>query len=126
MLSEGVGEDHIIEIAFDAFENKKYRDPDVLYPFLKEQIKDDAMYYVLLDEVHMYSLSFVEFMSVYQGTKQDGDIIYQIFGKYMQGMDIFLKMKICKIILWDRYGILLKMYPKVYWKLHQKFTKQDV
>ena len=33
LLSEGVGEDHIIEIAFDAFENKKYRDPDVLYPY---------------------------------------------------------------------------------------------
>ena len=51
LLSEGVAEDHIIEIAFDAFENKKYRDPDVLYPYLKEQIKDDAMYYVLLHEV---------------------------------------------------------------------------
>ena len=44
LLSEGVEEDHIIEIAFDAFENKKYRDPDVLYPYLKEQIKDDTMY----------------------------------------------------------------------------------
>lgn len=43
LLSEGVDEDHIIEIAFDAFENKKYRDPDVLYPYLKEQIKDDAI-----------------------------------------------------------------------------------
>lgn len=55
LLSEGVDEDHIIEIAFDAFENKKYRDPDVLYPYLKEQIKDDAMYYVLLDEVQLLS-----------------------------------------------------------------------
>ena len=126
LLSEGVGEDHIIEIAFDAFENKKYRDPDVLYPFLKEQIKDDAMYYVLLDEVqllgefeailnslirmknvdvyvtgsnarflskdvitefrgrgdevHMYPLSFAEFMSVYQGTKQDGWNEYMLYG----------------------------------------------
>ena len=46
-------ENHIIEIAFDAFENKKYRDPDVLYPYLKKQIKDDAMYYILLDEVQL-------------------------------------------------------------------------
>ena len=53
LLSEGVAEDHIIEIAFDAFENRKYRDPDVLYPYLKEQIKDDAMYYVLLDEIQL-------------------------------------------------------------------------
>ena len=126
LLSEGVAEDHIIEIAFDAFENKKYRDPDVLYPYLKEQIKDDAMYYVLLDEiqllgefesilnslirmknvdvyvtgsnarflskdvitefrgrgdeVHMHPLSFAEFMSVYQGTKQDGWNEYMLYG----------------------------------------------
>ena len=126
LLSEGVGEDHIIEIAFDAFENKKYRDPDVLYPYLKEQIKDDTMYYVLLDEVqllgefesilnslirmknvdvyvtgsnarflskdvitefrgrgdevHMYPLNFAEFMSVYQGTKQDGWNEYMLYG----------------------------------------------
>ena len=126
LLSEGVGEDHIIEIAFDAFENKKYRDPDVLYPYLKEQIKDDTMYYVLLDEVqllgefesilnslirmknvdvyvtgsnarflskdvitefrgrgdevHMYPLSFAEFMSIYQGTKQEGWNEYMLYG----------------------------------------------
>lgn len=126
LLSEGVEADHIIEIAFDAFENKKYRDPDVLYPYLKEQIKDDAMYYVLLDEVrllrefeailnslirmknvdvyvtgsnarflskdvitefrgrgdevHMYPLSFAEFISVYQGTKQDGWNEYMLYG----------------------------------------------
>lgn len=126
LLSNGIDEDHIIEIAFDAFENKKYRDPDVLYPYLKEQIKDDAMYYVLLDEVqllgefesilnslirmknvdvyvtgsnarflskdvitefrgrgdevHMYPLSFAEFMSVYSGTKQDGWNEYMLYG----------------------------------------------
>lgn len=44
---------HIIEIAFDSFENKKFRDPDVLYPYMKEQIQDEDMYYVLLDEVQL-------------------------------------------------------------------------
>lgn len=126
LLSDGVDETHIIQIAFDAFENKKFRDPDVLYPYLKEQIKDDAMYYVLLDEVQllsefesilnslirmknvdvyvtgsnarflskdvitefrgrgdevrMYPLSFAEFMSVFQGTKQDGWNEYMLYG----------------------------------------------
>lgn len=126
LLSDGIDENHIIEIAFDAFENKKYRDPDVLYPYLKKQIKDDAMYYILLDEVqllgefesilnslirmknvdvyvtgsnarflskdvitefrgrgdevHMYPLSFAEFMSVYPGTKQDGWNEYMLYG----------------------------------------------
>ena len=126
LLSEGIEKSHIIEIAFDAYENKQYRDPDVLYPYLKEKIKDDGMYYVLLDEVqllgefeailnsltrmknvdvyvtgsnarflskdvitefrgrgdevHMYPLSFTEFMSVYPGTKQDGWNEYMLYG----------------------------------------------
>ena len=126
LLSEGIEKNHIIEIAFDAYENKQYRDPDVLYPYLKEQIKDDGMYYVLLDEVqllgefeailnsltrmknvdvyvtgsnarflskdvitefrgrgdevHMYPLSFAEFMSVYPATKQDGWNEYMLYG----------------------------------------------
>ena len=126
LLSEGIEKSHIIEIAFDAYENKQYRDPDVLYPYLKEKIKDDGMYYVLLDEVqllgefeailnsltrmknvdvyvtgsnarflskdvitefrgrgdevHMYPLSFAEFMSVYPGAKQDGWNEYMLYG----------------------------------------------
>ena len=53
LTKEGVAENHIIEIAFDSFENKKYRDPEVLFPYLVEKISDDEMYYVLLDEVQM-------------------------------------------------------------------------
>ena len=37
LLSEGVDKNHIIEIAFDAFENKQYQDPYVLMPYLKNQ-----------------------------------------------------------------------------------------
>ncbi len=53
LLSAGTDEQHIIEIAFDAFENRQFRDPDVLYPYLKEKIQGDDMYYVLLDEVQL-------------------------------------------------------------------------
>ena len=49
LLAEGIDEQHIIEIAFDSFENKRFRDPDVLYPYLKEQMKDNELYYILLD-----------------------------------------------------------------------------
>ena len=126
LLSEGVDKKHIIEIAFDAFENKQFQDPYVLMPYLKDQIADDGMYYVLLDEVqllgefeavlnslirmenvdvyvtgsnarflskdvitefrgrgdeiHMFPLSFSEFMSVYSGTKQDGWNEYMLYG----------------------------------------------
>ena len=53
LLAEGTEASRIIEIAFDAFENSTFRDPNVLYPYLKERIQDDGMYYVLLDEVQL-------------------------------------------------------------------------
>lgn len=53
LLKNGIDEDHIIEVAFDSFENKKLRDPNVLYPYIKEKIVDDKMYYILLDEVQL-------------------------------------------------------------------------
>ncbi|SEF44840.1 ATP-binding protein [Lachnospira multipara] len=126
LVNEGVNENHIIEIAFDSFENKKYRDPEVLFPYLMEKIADNEMYYVLLDEVqmlddfesvlnslgrkknvdvyvtgsnakflskdiitefrgrgdevHMYPLTYSEFMSVYDGDKYEGWRDYVLFG----------------------------------------------
>ncbi|WP_026514790.1 ATP-binding protein [Butyrivibrio sp. LB2008] len=126
LVNEGVNENHIIEIAFDSFENRKYRDPEVLFPYLMEKIVDKEMYYVLLDEVqmlddfesvlnslgrkknvdvyvtgsnakflskdiitefrgrgdevHMYPLTYSEFMSVYDGDKQEGWRDYVLFG----------------------------------------------
>lgn len=126
LVNEGVTENHIIEIAFDSFENKRYRDPEVLFPYIMEKMSDERMYYVLLDEVqmlddfesvlnslgrkqnvdvyvtgsnakflskdiitefrgrgdevHMYPLTFGEFMSVYDGDKQEGWRDYVLFG----------------------------------------------
>lgn len=126
LVNEGVAENHIIEIAFDSFENKRYRDPEVLFPYIMEKMSDERMYYVLLDEVqmlddfesvlnslgrkqnvdvyvtgsnakflskdiitefrgrgdevHMYPLTFGEFMSVYDGDKQEGWRNYVLFG----------------------------------------------
>ena len=63
LLENGIDDNHIVEIAFDSFENKKYRNPDILYPYIKEQITDDKMYYILLDEVQLLN----EFESVLNG-----------------------------------------------------------
>lgn len=134
LLAEGTDAQHIIEIAFDSFENKHFRAPEVLYPYLKEQVSGDGLYFVLLDEVqlledfesvlnglirmenvdvyvtgsnarflskdvitefrgrgdevHMYPLSFAEFMSVYPGTKQDGWNDYMLYGGLPPVMNI--------------------------------------
>lgn len=53
LLAEGTEESHIIEMAFDTFENKRFCEPNILYPYLKEQIRDEEMYYILLDEVQL-------------------------------------------------------------------------
>lgn len=53
LLECGIAADHIIDIAFDSFENRKYRDPEVLYSHLMERISESGMYYILLDEVQM-------------------------------------------------------------------------
>ncbi|MBQ1438158.1 MAG: ATP-binding protein [Solobacterium sp.] len=126
LRNEGVPDDHIIEMAFDVFENKKYQDPEVFFSFITEQFTDQNQYYVLLDEVqllsdfesilnslarrknvdvyvtgsnakflskdiitefrgrgdevHMYPLTFAEFMSVYDGEKTDGWRDYVLYG----------------------------------------------
>jgi len=53
LMEEGVDQQHIIEMQFDDFANKKYREPSYFYSYVKEQIKDGRMYYLILDEVQM-------------------------------------------------------------------------
>lgn len=126
LLQEGVEKNHIIAIALDDRMNKKYRDPDALCSYVHEQIKDEKMYYVLLDEVqmvdefedvlnsflhienvdtyvtgsnakflskdiitefrgrgdqvHLYPLSFSEFMQVYPNDMHQGWLDYAMYG----------------------------------------------
>ena len=48
LVENGVKEDHIIEMAFDLYENIDYRDPKVFFPYVKEQIKDKNFKLVLI------------------------------------------------------------------------------
>jgi len=126
LLNNGVPQDHIIEIAFDDFAFKEYRNAQVAYNYVKSRITDDKMYYILFDEVqlleefedvlngflhiknadtyvtgsnakflskdvitefrgrgdevHINPLSFSEFMSVYNGTKEEGWKEYSTYG----------------------------------------------
>lgn len=51
LIESGVGEDHIIEIALDGIENEDLREPKACYEFIKDSMKDNDKYYLLLDEV---------------------------------------------------------------------------
>ena len=76
LLESGTDKSHIIEIAFDSFENKKFRDPEVLYPHIKEQLADDKMYYILLDEVQLLG----EFESVLNGLMRIDNVDVYVTG----------------------------------------------
>ena len=51
LLENGVDSEHIIEIALDGIENEELRDQKNCYQYIKEAMKDDGKYYLLLDEV---------------------------------------------------------------------------
>lgn len=51
LLENGVDTDHIIEIALDGIENEELRDPKVCFQYIKDAVKGDGRYYLLLDEV---------------------------------------------------------------------------
>jgi len=53
LRSEGVPDDHIIAIALDTLENKKFRNPYVILDYIKENITDGDDYYILLDEIQL-------------------------------------------------------------------------
>ena len=53
LISSGIPEDHIIEVALDDRSNKELRNPDNMLDYVKKQIIDKEPYYVILDEVQM-------------------------------------------------------------------------
>ena len=63
LLNEGVPQDHIIEMAFDLFDNQEYLNPKVFYPWVLSRIKDGGQYYILLDEIQLMQ----KFVSVLNG-----------------------------------------------------------
>ena len=122
----GVANDHIVEMAFDDYAFKEFRNADKFYAYVKGRIIDDQPYYILLDEVqmldefedvlngllhipnadvyvtgsnakflskdiitefrgrgyqiHVSPLSFAEFMSIYEGDREDGWNEYLLYG----------------------------------------------
>lgn len=53
LLSEGVSESSIVEMAFDRYRNRRYRDPDIFLPWALERIEGRKPCYLLLDEVQL-------------------------------------------------------------------------
>lgn len=55
LIAQGVAQSHIISIELDRYENRVFRDPDVVLEYIHSCIKEEGMYYLLMDEVQMLS-----------------------------------------------------------------------
>ena len=51
LINSGVKEDHIIKLALDSIENAEYLEGIKLYEYVMEKVKDNDIYYVILDEI---------------------------------------------------------------------------
>ncbi|MBR1390327.1 MAG: ATP-binding protein [Lachnospiraceae bacterium] len=51
LIENGVDGEHIIEIALDGIENEELRNPKKCYRYIRDTMKDEQKYYLLLDEV---------------------------------------------------------------------------
>lgn len=154
LLEQGVTPDHIISLALDDILNEEYCDPKKLVLYIKENIKDSQIYYVLLDEVQMvdnfvgalnsllhidnvdvyvtgsnskflssdiatefrgrgdeiriYPLSFSEFLSEYNGDKNDAWRDYITYG----GLPLILSLESSQ----QKSNYLHNLYQTVYLK----------
>ena len=126
LLSEGVAEDHILEVALDDIANRRLRSGEALLTHIRSSLKDSKMHYVILDEVqlvedfvevlnsllhnrnvdvyvtgsnshflssdiatefrgrgfviHLYPLTFSEFISAYDGSREEAWVDYYTYG----------------------------------------------
>lgn len=55
LIDNGIKEDHIIKLDLDLIENSQYREPMVLFNYIMNSVKDNDMYYILLDEIQLVS-----------------------------------------------------------------------
>lgn len=53
LISDGIEENHIIKIELDKIKNQKYHNSNQLDEYIRSNIKDNKMYYIILDEIQL-------------------------------------------------------------------------
>ena len=166
LIEDGIDKSHIIKFAFDSADDllkigesiiqiqkeKRKVNPEKFMAYIREQIKDNDMYYLLLDEIqlldcfetvlngylrndnmdvyvtgsnakflskdiitefagrgdeiHMYPLSFAEFMTVYKGDKYEGLSEFMLYG----GIPLVVLQEDPN----DKVNILNNLYDEIY------------
>ena len=62
LLENGVSDDHIIRIDLEDRMNKELRNPDTMLHYVHDRIKDNELYYIIIDEVQLMD-EFVDVLS---------------------------------------------------------------
>lgn len=62
LKENGIDDNHIIEVALDDRRFLKLRNPDKMLEYIDEHIRDEKMYYIILDEVQLME-SFVDVLN---------------------------------------------------------------
>lgn len=163
LLEHGIDEKHIVSMAFDTFQNRRYRNPEQLMDYLRQHIGTEGTYYVLLDEVqllkdfpevlnsllhqsnvdiyvtgsnskflssdvitelrgrgdeiHIFPLSFAEFMQAYQGDIYHGWAEYLRYG----GLPLTVNMKTAE----QKSQYLIQLFQETYLKDIQERNRLD-
>lgn len=65
LLHNGVPYDHIIRVDLEDRMNKQLRDPDAMLHYVHDQIKDNELYYIIIDEVQMMN-EFVDVLNSFR------------------------------------------------------------
>ena len=76
LLESGIKEDHIIKLDLDERKNNKFLDPDQLDQYIRDLIKDNDQYFLILDEIQKVE----DFESVLNGFLHIGNLDVYVTG----------------------------------------------
>ena len=65
LLENGVAEDHIVRIDLEDRINKELRNPDVMLHYVHSKIKDNDLYFIIIDEVQLMD-EFVDVLNSFR------------------------------------------------------------
>ena len=86
LLGEGIRKDHVLIIDLEDRRNKAFRNPDYLLDWVDAQMKDEAQYYIIIDEVQRVD-EFVDMLGTLVG-KENADVYVTGSNSHLLSSDI--------------------------------------
>lgn len=95
LIEEGVPEDSFVEIALDRKSDLKFRNPNVLYDYIKELTKDSSKkYYVMIDEIQLSLKVKNKDLDESMVAEEDRDLLYTTFYDVLNDLMTFKNLDV--------------------------------